>query len=153
MKTSFGTACAISLFVLVLASPAPMIRAQEETVVVGSTADEYGYDYVNRTFDGLYENADRDSQNNTGCEDRLRMEWSEGLNLADISLSAPGSELVEEISCLCAHAPGTERHRSSVKLVFTGPGSAVMGHFTIAEQSTSGSCTMHDEPFVLPRAP
>jgi hypothetical protein len=58
---------------------------------VAQPYDTYSYAYPARTFNGLYENADRDSTNNTGDPTLLRMEWSDHLNLADWKSSQLGA--------------------------------------------------------------
>lgn len=117
--------------------------------------DTYGYNYVERKFTGLYEDADRDSGNNTGDGTQLQMEWSDGLDLGQLHLSTLGAWVTNFQQGTYPDSDGVvHRWSYSVKLVYTGPGSPVEEYFTKEEETyldAGGSPTPQFRPPVLPR--
>lgn len=117
--------------------------------------DAYGYSYEGRRFNGLYENADRDTSNNTGDPTRLQMEWSDGFNVLSPEISQPGAWATNfQKGTYVGQDGNTYRWSYSVKLTYTGSGSPVLGYFT-KEQETyvdaaGTSATPQYRPPVLP---
>ena|SRR2546426_694768 len=123
---------------------------------VAQTAyDAFGYDYQARRFSGLYENADRDSRNNTGDQTRLEMQWNDLLNLRQPELSQPGASVTNLQEGAYVGPDGkTYFWRYSVKLEYTGPGSPLWGYFTKDRESyfdSGNSPAPLYKPPVLPR--
>ncbi len=117
--------------------------------------DAFGYDYQARRFFGLYENADRDSRNNTGDPTGLQMEWSDGFNLVYPELSQPGAWMTNFQKGTYVGPDGkTYRWSYSVKLTYTGSGSPVLGYFTKERETyvdaAGKGATPRNRPPVLP---
>jgi hypothetical protein len=117
--------------------------------------DAYGYNYAERKFTGLYEDADRDATNNTGDETRLQMEWSDGIDLAHPELSPAGSWVTNFQKGTYLGSNGVVyRWSYSVKLVYSGPGSPIWGYFIKVQESyvdAGGSPTPQSQPPILPQ--
>jgi hypothetical protein len=136
--------------VIVAAASSGELAAQQ-------ASDAYGYDYAARRFSGLYENADRETSNNTGDTTQLQMEWSEGFDLRDPARSQLGAWVTNYQRGTYTAADGkTYGWSYAVKLVYTGPGSAVFGYFTPQRESYAGGAgrnsTPQYRPPVLPQA-
>lgn len=150
----------LALVVGVLLPLAPLITstAQVPTTVnlaAQTSYDAYGYDYAGRRFNGLYENADRDTSNNTGDPTALQMEWSDGLNLLYPEISQPGSWVTNfQKGTYVGQDGNTYRWSYSVKLTYTGSGSPVLGYFTKAQETyvdaAGTGATPQYRPPVLP---
>ncbi len=136
------------LLALVSAAVPPASLAQQ-------AYDAYGYSYEERRFNGLYENADRDSINNTGDPTRLQMEWNDLFDVVYPELSQPGAWVTNFQRGTYVGQNGiTYRWSYSVKLTYTGPGGPVLGYFT-KEQETyvdaaGKGATPRNQPLVLP---
>lgn len=100
--------------------------------------DLYGYNYLERTFNGLYENADRDLTNNTGDQTWLRMEWNDLFNLIQPEFSGSGAWVTNfQTGTYIGQDGKTYRWSYSVKIEYTGPGSPLWGYFTISKDRES----------------
>lgn len=140
-------------FLVVLAVALTITWPRE--VAAQQAYDAYGYDYRGRVFSGLYENADRDSANNTGDATRLRMEWSEQYNVAFPELSAIDAWVTQSQRGTYVGADGrTYRWAYSVRLRFTGAGSPLWGYFTLEDEShlDTGNSMPQARPLILPTA-
>ena len=137
----------LALIALVSAVVPPASFAQQ-------AYDAYGYNYEERRFNGLYENADRDLSNNAGDQTRLQMEWNDLFDVVYPELSQPGAWVTNFQRGTYVGADGnTYRWSYSVKIVHTGAGSPLWGYFT-KEQETyldaGKSPTPQNKPPLLP---
>lgn len=98
--------------------------------------DAYGYNYAERRFNGLYENADRDASNNAGDTTWLQMEWNDLFDVVYPELSQPGAWVRHFQKGTYVGPDGkTYRWSYSVWLRYTGPGSPLWGYFTKDQES------------------
>lgn len=116
--------------------------------------DEYGYNYLERKFNGFYENVDRNATNNTGDQTWLQMEWNDLFNLSQPEFSLVGASVTNFQKGTYVGADGnTYRWSYSVKIVYTGAGSPLWGYFTIEPESyldAGASATPQNKPPVRP---
>lgn len=138
----------VAAVMALIASPCDLAAQQ--------SLDAFGYDYSTRTFTGLYENADRDTSNNTGDTTQLRMQWSEDFDVRDPAGSQPGAWVTNFQRGTYTGTDGnTYRWSYAVKLVYTGPGSPVLDYFTTQREAyvdgAGPKATPQYRPPVLPR--
>ena len=69
-----ATVRSLAVWTLVIVGATAAVLASPD--VVAAQPDAFAYDYGSRIFNGLYQNADRNSANNNGDPTRLRMEMA-----------------------------------------------------------------------------
>ena len=122
---------------------------------VGQTGyDQYGYNYTDRKFEGLYENADRDMTNNAGDQTRLKMEWNDLFNPIQPQISGAGAWVTNfQTGTYVSNDGKTYRWSYSVKILYTGQGSPLWGYFSKQQENyvdTGNSSPPKLKPPVLP---
>jgi len=116
--------------------------------------DSFGYNYLQRKFYGIYENADRDMSNNTGDQTRLQVEWNDLFNISQPQASKAGAWVTNSQGGTYVGEDGkTYRWAYTLKIKFTGPGSPLWGFFSKEDENyfdSGRSPTLRNKPPVLP---